>query len=84
MRIICPIHARERMGQRDINKEQVAEAIRDPHINLPTQNKRRKRVMRKFGSKTLNVIYEPRGKDKVVLVTAVWLESKNRKGGGKK
>ena len=79
MHVICPIHVRERMEQRNIKTEQIEEAILNPHVNLPTQNKRRKRVMRKFGSKTLNVIYEPRGKDKLVLVTTVWLEDKDRK-----
>ena len=67
------------MEQRNIKREQVVEAICNPDVNMPTQNKRRKRVMRKFGSRTLDVVYEPRGKDKVVLVTAVWLEDKDRK-----
>ena len=79
MHIICPIHARERMEQRKIKEEQIESAIRSPNVTLPTQHKRRKRVMKDFGSKTLDVIYEPRGGDKIVLVTAVWLKKKDRK-----
>lgn len=78
MHIICPIHAKERMEQRKITEEQVEQAIRDPNIALPTQHKRRRRVMKTFGSKTLDVIYEPRGENKIVLVTAVWLKKKDR------
>lgn len=79
MRIICPGHAKERMERRGIKKEQVERALRRPDLILPTLNKRRKRVMKNFGSKTLDVIYEPRSKDKIVLVTAVWLEEEDRK-----
>ena len=79
MHIICPIHAKERMELRKITEEQVERAIRDPDIKLPTQHKRRKRVMKKFGPKTLDVIYEPRSEDRLILVTAVWLKEEDRK-----
>jgi len=79
MHIICPIHAKERIQQRNIKEVQIEEALRNPDITLPTHSKRRKRVMKKFGSKTLDVIYEPRSEDKIVLVTAVWLKEKDRK-----
>ena len=78
MRIIYPIHAKERMERRNITKEQVEQSLREPEVKLPTQHKRRRRIMKRFGSKTLDVIYEPRGKDKVILVTAVWLEEEDR------
>ncbi len=48
------------------------------HIRLPTLDKRRSRVMRKFGTKTLDGIYEER-RDYIVLVTAAWLGSEDRK-----
>jgi len=79
MYIVCPIHAKERMEQRNISEKQIEQVIRAPDIKLPTEHKRRKRVMKKFGSKTLDVIYEPRGENKVVLVTAAWLKKKDRK-----
>lgn len=83
MRIICPIHAKERMEQRGIKEEQIEEALRDPDISMPTHNKRRRRVMKKIGSKTLDVIYEPKSENKIVLVTAVWLKDKDRKVKGR-
>lgn len=76
MHIICPIHAKERMELRRITEEQVEQTIREPDIKLPTLHKRRRRVMKKFNSKT---VYEPRGENKLVLVTAVWLKKKDRK-----
>lgn len=79
MRIICPIHAKERMEQRNITREQVEQAISNPDIVLPPRQKRRKRVMKKIDSKTLDVVYEPRREDKIVLVTAVWLKEEDRK-----
>jgi len=78
MQFICPIHAKERMEQRKITEEQIEHAIRNPDINLPTQHNRRKRVMKKIGSKILDVIYEPRGQNKIVIVTAAWLKKKDR------
>ncbi|MBN2097936.1 MAG: DUF4258 domain-containing protein [Candidatus Omnitrophica bacterium] len=59
------------MEQRGITREQVEQAIYSPDIKLPTRQKRRKRAMKRIGSKTLDVVYEPRGEDKIVLVTAV-------------
>ena len=79
MQIICPIHAKERMEQRDVTREQVEKAISSPDIALPTHNKRRKRVMKNFGFKTLDVIFEQRGEEKIILVTAAWLKDEDRK-----
>lgn len=79
MHIICPIHAKERMEQRNITMELIEQAVFNPDIKLPTRQGRRRRVMKKFGSKTLDVVYEPRGENKLVLVTAVWLKKKDRK-----
>ena len=79
MYIICPIHAKERMKQRNITMEQVEHALSSPDIVLPTRQKRRKRVMKKINSKTLDVVYEQRAENKIVLVTAVWLKEGDRK-----
>ena len=79
MQIICPGHAKERIESRGIRKVQIERALRQPDLILPTLNKRRKRVMKNLGSRTLDVIYEPRSKNKIVLVTAVWLEEEDRK-----
>lgn len=67
------------MERRGIRKAQIERALQQPDLILPTLNKRRKRVMKNFGSRTLDVIYEPRSKDRIVLVTAVWLEEEDRK-----
>jgi len=78
MQIICPIHAKERMEQRNITQKQIEKAIKDPDVRMPTRHKQRKRIMKKFSPKTLDVIYEPRGKDKIVLITAMWLREEDR------
>ena len=79
MRIICPSHAKERMEQRGIKEEQIKSALHNPDVTMPTHDKRRKRVMKKIGSKTLDVIYEPKSEDKIVLVTVAWIEKEDRK-----
>lgn len=79
MFIICPIHAKERMKQRGITMEQVEHVLSSPDIVLPTRQKRRKRVMKKINSRTLDVVYEQRTENKIVLVTAVWLKEGDRK-----
>ncbi len=79
LKIICPSHAKERMERRGVSREQVEKAIINPEITVPCIQKNRKRVMKKFGSKTLDVIYEPKEKGKVVLITAVWLADEDRK-----
>lgn len=72
MHIICSIHAKERMEQRNITREQIIQAIQNPDIRLPTPRKRTRRVMKKFGSNTL-------GENRIVLVTVAWLKEEDRK-----
>ena len=81
MHIVYPVHIKERMEQRGITKQQIVDTVCHPQITCPTENKRRKRAMRTFGSKTLDVIYVPRGNQQVILVTAVWLKKEDRKVG---
>jgi len=78
LKIICSIHAKERMKQRGVSRKQVEDAIINPEITMPCLQKNRRRVMKKFGSKTLDVVYEPKEKDKVVLITTVWLSDEDR------
>lgn len=66
------------MELRGIERRQIEVAIQEPHIRLPTLDERRSRVMRKFGTKTLDLIYEER-RDYIILVTAVWLKDKDRR-----
>ncbi len=71
-------HVLYRMAQRTIERQQIEVAIREPHITLPTLDRRRSRAMRKFGTRTLDVIYEDRGRY-VMVITAAWLKSEDRK-----
>lgn len=66
------------MGLRNIERRHIEVALQEPHITLPTLDKKRSRVMRKFGTKTLDVIYEER-REYIVLVTVVWLGMEDRK-----
>lgn len=66
------------MKQRSIEHRQIEVALREPHITLPTMDKKRSRVMRKLGIRTLDVIYEER-KEYIVLITAAWLKEEDRK-----
>ena len=72
------VHVLQRMEQRSIDRRQIEVTIREPHRRMPTLNRDRTRVMRTFGTKTLDVIYEERERY-VVVVTAMWLRSEDRK-----
>lgn len=73
-----PVHVLHRMEQRSIDRRHIEVTIREPHMRMPTLNRRRSRVMRAFGTKTLDVIYEERERY-IVVVTAAWLRSEDRK-----
>lgn len=74
--IIITRHAEERLKQRSISVEQVKRAIYEPHVTLPAWGKK-KRVMRDFGNRCLDVIYREK-ETIVIIVTAVWLKEKGR------
>lgn len=74
--VILTKHAQERFEQRDIRLEQVKRAIFDPHIIIPVWGKK-KRVMRDFGNRSLDVIYVEK-ESVIIIVTAVWLKEKER------
>ncbi|MBI4974989.1 MAG: DUF4258 domain-containing protein [Candidatus Omnitrophica bacterium] len=74
--IIVTKHAAERLKERNIKLEQVKRAIYEPHITIPAWAKK-KRVMRDFGDKCLDVIYKET-ENSLILVTAVWLTKKER------
>lgn len=74
--IILTHHAEERLKQRNINLEQVKKAIYEPQITLPAWGNK-KRVMRDFGSRCLDVIYREK-ETVIVLITAMWLKDKER------
>lgn len=74
--IILTKHAEERLKQRNIKLEQVKRTIYEPHIMLPCFDKK-KRAMRDFGDKSLDVIYRET-ESVIILITAVWLNEKER------
>jgi hypothetical protein len=74
--IILTRHAEERLKQRNILLEQVKKAIYEPHVTLPAWGKK-KRVMRGFGSRCLDVIYRE-SENTIILITAVWMKEKER------
>jgi len=74
--IILTRHAEERLKQRSISLEQVKKAIYEPHITLPAWGKK-KRVMRDFGARCLDVIYRE-SENTIILITAVWMKEKER------
>ena len=74
--IILTKHAEERLKERKINLEQVRRAIYDPSVSIPAWGKK-KRVMKDFGDRCLDVIYIEK-ENTIVLVTAVWLNRKER------
>ena len=74
--LILTKHAEERLLARNIKIEQVKRAVYDPEVILPAWGKK-KRVMREFGEKTLDVIYRER-ENVIIIVTAVWLQPKER------
>ena len=74
--IILTKHAEERLKQRDIKIEQVKKALYEPNVTLPAWGKK-KRVMKDFGNKCLDVIYVE-NENSIILITAVWLKEKER------
>ena len=74
--IILTKHAEERLKQRDIKLEQVKKALYEPNVILPAWGKK-KRVMKDFGNKCLDVIYIE-NENNIILITAVWLKEKER------
>jgi len=74
--IILTKHAEERLRERNITLQQVRYTISNPDMTLPAWDKK-KRVMKDFGSKCLDVIYRET-ESVIVLITAVWLNEKER------
>jgi len=74
--IILTRHAEERFKQRNISLEQVRRAIYEPNVTLPAWGSK-KRVMRDFGNKCLDVIYREK-ETVIIIITAVWLREKER------
>ena len=70
-------HADKRISERDIDKNLVKKALAKPDITAPCKDSERKRVMKSFGDKTLDVIYVEK-KDKYIIITVVWLEKRRR------
>jgi hypothetical protein len=73
MRIVLSPHAKDRLLERGIKEDQVKEALFNPDVRAPTKHRRRKRAMKTFGNKTVDVIYEER-LDKIIVVTCAVLE----------
>ena len=71
-------HVLLRQRQREITAQQIEETIGKPEISLPCVDKKRKRVMKHFLGKTLDVIYEDRPKY-FLVVTAAWLVKEKEK-----
>ena len=74
--VIQTKHAEERLKERNIKLEQVRRAIYEPSVIIPAWGKK-KRVMRDFGDKYLDVIYRET-ENAIILITAVWLKKKDR------
>ena len=74
--IILTKHAEERLKQRNIKIEQVKKAIYEPHATMPAWGNK-KRVMRDFGDKCLDVIFREK-ENVIILITSVWLKGKER------
>jgi hypothetical protein len=73
MKIVLSPHAKDRLLERGIKEEQIRETLFSPDVRVPTKHRRRKRVMKAFGNRTVDVIYEERF-DKIIVVTCAVLE----------
>ncbi|MDP8261341.1 MAG: hypothetical protein P9M01_03225 [Candidatus Kappaea frigidicola] len=74
----------ENLKNRKVNQPEIpSEEFNTPTDNPFTATTKNltgsSRVMKKIGSKTLDVIYEPKSNNRIVLVTAAWLEENDRK-----
>lgn len=64
-------HANLRIKQRNLSTRQIERTILSPDRTLPSFQKRLL-VQKKFGHKTLEVIYRKEG-EKIIILTAYWL-----------
>jgi len=65
-------HAKERILERGITKGNIKSALARPDITMPCRDPKRKRLMKKIGDKTLDVIFVEK-RTAYIIVTAVWL-----------
>ena len=77
-KLIYTDHIKLQMAKRGIAKKHIIITLTESHITLPTVDPQRSRVMRRFGSKTLDVIYAEKS-NRIILITAVWLTKKERR-----
>ena len=70
-KIIFSDHALERRQERHISEQEVRQVLEEPHINLPTRRKRRKRAMKTLSGRTLDIIYEEKPNYFYVVTCAI-------------
>ena len=58
MRIVLSSHAQQRAQERQITFKEIKNIIENCDIKTPTRHRRRIRVMKKIGERTITVIYE--------------------------
>ncbi len=64
------LHARQRMDQRIVSRQEIEAALRNPDLITPARSLGRLRVLKVFGGRKLNVIYYELPKEYMVLT--VW------------
>ena len=79
MKIVLSQHAKDRLIERGIKEELIKETLLNPDVRAPTRHRRRRRAMKSFGDKTVDVIFEERA-DKIIVVTCAVLEKGGRYG----
>lgn len=72
MKLILTDHARQRMEERDITEEMVANAIQRPEVVLPSF-RRRELAKKEIRGKTLEVVFK-RERGETIVITVYWLE----------
>lgn len=73
MKLILTDHARQRMEERDITEEMVANAIQRPEMVLPSF-RGRELARKEIGGKTLEVVFK-RELGEILVITVYWLEA---------
>jgi len=65
-------HALERMHKREVSREQVIEAIRNPDSVYPgKEGVNRKMILKDFGGRVVKVVYAERPEG-ILVITATW------------
>jgi hypothetical protein len=65
-------HARRRMSERRLTEDEIVKVLESPDTEGRARSKGCRRAERKFGTRTLGVVYQEKVPDDVIKIITVW------------